>query len=38
MTELAVRKENVDCKDNIRFIVPGKTLSEVLKLTGKYLK
>ena len=34
---LAVRKENVICKDNIRFIVPGKTLSEVLKLTGKYL-
>ena len=34
---LAVRKENVECRDSIRFIVPGKTLSEVLKLTGKYL-
>ena len=29
---LAVRKENVICKDNIRFIVPGKTLTEISKI------
>lgn len=34
---LAVRKEKVDFNENVRFIVPGKTLSEILKLTGKYL-
>ena len=34
---LAVRKENIDFKENLRFIVPGKTLSELLKLTGKFI-
>ncbi len=34
---LAVRKENVDFDENIKFIVPGKTLLELLKLTGKFI-
>lgn len=31
---MAIRKEIIDCKKNSKFVVPGKTLSEVLKLTG----
>lgn len=29
---MAVREETVKCEDNSRFVVPGKTLSEILKL------
>lgn len=29
---LAIREETVKCEENISFVVPGKTLSEVLKL------
>lgn len=29
---LAMRSENIDCAENFRFVVPGKTLSEVIKL------
>lgn len=31
---LALRCERISCPDNLRFVVPGKTLNEVLKLLG----
>ncbi len=31
---LALRCEKVECPEDLRFVVPGKTLSEVLKLLG----
>ena len=33
---LALRKEPVEVSEDIRFIVPGKTLSELLKLTSRF--
>ncbi len=32
---LAMRKENINVKDNFKFIVPGKTLSEIVKLLSR---
>lgn len=32
---LAVRRENITAAENLSFVVPGKTLSEVLKLSGE---
>ena len=32
---MAVRKEKVNCAKNFKFIVPGKTLSEVLKINSE---
>ncbi len=29
---LAIRKEKIDCEKNFDFVVPGKTLSEILKI------
>src|SRR5699024_12849103 len=34
---LALRKEQVGCKENFRFIVPGKTLSELIKLSSRFV-
>jgi len=33
---LALRKEAVGCGENFRFIVPGKTLSEFMKLSSRF--
>lgn len=33
-SRLAIRCEAVDCRQNMEFVVPGKTLSELLKLLG----
>ena len=33
---LALRKEPVACDENFRFVAPGRTLSELLKLIGKF--
>ena len=33
---LALRKEMVGCKEDFRFIVPGKTLSEFMKLSSRF--
>lgn len=33
---LALRKEPVSCEENFKFIAPGKTLSELLKLISKF--
>ena len=33
---LALRKEPVGCKEDFRFIVPGKTLSEFMKLSARF--
>lgn len=32
---LALRKEKIDCNDNFKFLVPGKTLTEIQKLISK---
>ncbi len=32
---LALRKEDIDCDDNFKFLVPGKTLTEIQKLISK---
>lgn len=32
---LALRKEPIDFSEEFRFVVPGRTLSEILKLTGR---
>lgn len=32
---LALRKENIDCDDNFKFLVPGKTLTEIQKLISR---
>ncbi|MBR6791455.1 MAG: DNA polymerase III subunit beta [Oscillospiraceae bacterium] len=34
-SRLALRREPVDFDENFRFVVPGRTLSETLKLTGR---
>ena len=34
-SRLALRREPVDFSENFRFVVPGRTLSETLKLTGR---
>ena len=34
---LALRKEQVGCTEDFRFIVPGKTLSEFLKLSSRFV-
>lgn len=31
---MAVRQETIDCKKNSKFVVPGKTLGEILKLAS----
>lgn len=31
---MAIRQETIDCSKNSKFVVPGKTLSEILKLTS----
>lgn len=31
---MAIRQEVMDCKNNSKFVVPGKTLSEILKLAN----
>lgn len=33
---LALRKETVNCSESFKFVAPGKTLSELLKLIGKF--
>jgi len=33
---LALRKEPVNCSESFKFVAPGKTLSELLKLIGKF--
>lgn len=33
---LALRKENVGCIEDFKFIVPGKTLSEFMKLSSRF--
>ncbi len=33
---LALRKEPVNCSENFKFVAPGRTLSELLKLIGKF--
>ena len=33
---LALRKEPVSCPENFKFVAPGRTLSELLKLIGKF--
>ena len=33
---LALRKEPIEFEDDFRFVVPGRTLSEVVKLTGRF--
>lgn len=32
---MAIRKEIIDCKNNSKFVVPGKTLGEILKLSSE---
>ena len=32
---MALRKEPIDCEENSRFVVPGKALSEILKLVSE---
>ena len=34
-SRLALRKEPIDFSEDFRFVVPGRTLSETLKLTGR---